>query len=97
MSDLISRQDVINMIKESHYDLSDSEEDMWAMVADAEALPSADRPTGKWVFDDNGYFHCEFCGKKPNDQNETTDYCPNCGSEMVVMMNDKGRSNTSAE
>lgn len=42
----------------------------------------ADRPTGKWVFDECGYFHCEVCGRKPNDQNTTTDYCPHCGARL---------------
>ena len=39
--DLISRQDVIELVKKSYYDLSDGEEDMWAMVHDVESLPSA--------------------------------------------------------
>lgn len=38
------------------------------------------RPTGKWVWDDKGYFHCDQCGKKPNDQTRATNFCPNCGS-----------------
>lgn len=40
------------------------------------------KPTGKWVFDEDGYFRCEVCGKKPNDQSATTDYCPHCGAKM---------------
>ena len=36
--------------------------------------------TGRWIWDDKGYFYCDQCGKKPNDQTRTTDYCPNCGS-----------------
>ena len=36
--------------------------------------------TGRWVWDDKGYFHCDRCGKKPNDQTRITDFCPNCGS-----------------
>lgn len=39
MSKLIKRQDVIELIKNSHYDLANSEDDMWSMVADAEKLP----------------------------------------------------------
>ena len=39
MSKLIKRQDVIELIKNSHYDLANSEDDMWAMVADVEKLP----------------------------------------------------------
>ena len=49
--DLISRQDVIELVKKSYYDLSDGEEDMWAMVHDVEQLPSApdSRQHGEWV------------------------------------------------
>ena len=39
MSELIKRQDVIELIKNSYYDLANSEDDMWAMVADVERLP----------------------------------------------------------
>ena len=39
MSKLIKRQDVIELIKNSYYDLANSEDDMWAMVADVEKLP----------------------------------------------------------
>ena len=38
-SKLIKRQDVIELIENSHYDLANSEDDMWAMVADVEKLP----------------------------------------------------------
>lgn len=40
----------------------------------------AEPKTGKWVWDDKGYFHCDQCGKKPNDQTRVTNFCPNCGS-----------------
>ena len=39
--DTISRQDVIELVKNSYYDLAESIEDTWAMVADVEKLPSA--------------------------------------------------------
>ena len=39
MSKLIKRDYVIELIKNSHYDLINSEDDMWAMVADVEKLP----------------------------------------------------------
>ena len=40
----------------------------------------AEPKIGKWVWDDKGYFHCDQCGKKPNDQTRVTNFCPNCGS-----------------
>lgn len=36
--------------------------------------------TGRWTWDDKGYFYCDRCGKKPNDQTRITNFCPNCGS-----------------
>jgi hypothetical protein len=42
MSELIKRTEVIELIKNSHYDLANSEDDMWAMVADVEKLPVID-------------------------------------------------------
>lgn len=40
-TDTISRQDVIELVKNSYYNLAESMEDTWAMVADVERLPSA--------------------------------------------------------
>jgi len=39
VSKLIKRDYVIELIKNSHYDLVNSEDDMWSMVADVEKLP----------------------------------------------------------
>lgn len=39
MSELIKRDYVIELIKNSYYDLANSEDDMWSMVADVEKLP----------------------------------------------------------
>lgn len=49
-----------------------------------ESLPSEDRPTGKWIEQDNGYFFCSKCGKYPEHQVSKTDFCPNCGTKMEV-------------
>jgi len=40
MDDLISRQSVIDLVKNSYYNLDISIEDTWAIVADVEKLPS---------------------------------------------------------
>ena len=45
-TDCISRQDVIELVKNSFYDLSSSMDDTWAMVADVERLPSV-QPVAK--------------------------------------------------
>lgn len=40
--DTIYRQDVIELVKNSYYNLAESIEDTWAMVADVERLPSVE-------------------------------------------------------
>ena len=75
--DLISRQDAIDawdkLSKRGR-----TEFDQVLMT-----LPSAEPKTGRWTWDDKGYFYCGRCGKKPDDQTRTTDYCPNCGAKML--------------
>lgn len=44
-NDTISRQDVIELVKNSYYNLAESMEDTWAMVADVERLSSAQPDT----------------------------------------------------
>lgn len=43
--DTIYRQDVIELVKNSYYNLAESMEDTWAMVADVERLSSAQPDT----------------------------------------------------
>ena len=46
-NDTISRQDVIELVKNSYYNLAESMDDTWAMVADVEKLPSAQPEVAK--------------------------------------------------
>lgn len=83
MSDLISRADAIEAI--ASRDETDGTVKVFTGREVNEilsALPSEEPKTGRWVFDECGYFRCEVCGKKPNDQNTTTDYCPYCGARL---------------
>ena len=81
--DAVSRKDVIELIKNSYYNIADSMEDTWAMVEDAEKLPSVTpKPrTGKWVkvMEGNAYRdRCSQCSDVyPNAHGYN--YCPNCG------------------
>ena len=43
------------------------------------ALPSADKPHGKWLDKPKGYY-CSECGKWCD--RGTYNYCPNCGKRM---------------
>ena len=77
--DTISRQAVIELIKDSYYDLAEMD-DVWAMVHDVEQLPSApdSRQRGEWADNHNGTFVCDQCGCKHSKSN----FCPNCGAKM---------------
>lgn len=38
---------------------------------------------GKWLLTPTWWAYCSVCGMEPpNESNETTDYCPNCGARM---------------
>lgn len=88
MSDLISRQDVIELVKKSYYDLSDGEEDMWAMVHDVEQLPSApdSRQRGEWIFEPKDAIELMFtkpkCSKCGFESADGGNFCSNCGTDM---------------
>ena len=95
MSDLISRTGAIAHFDKVAEELDEQRgDDSWVgnafkicllgVVNDLAVLPSAEPKTGKWLFDKDGYFRCEVCGKKPSDQNTTTDYCPHCGARLVI-------------
>ena len=91
MSD-INRQEAIDTVKECI-----EHKVYWEVICDIEdaikALPSAERPTGKWIGEADGYadgefvydtWYCSICdfmvetdGDKP-----TWNYCPNCGAKM---------------
>ena len=83
--DTISRQDAI---KNAHFPVIDDASYEVVRVDDILALPSADRPTGEWVWDDeDGEYFCNKCkAKQYNNINEIISgewvYCPNCGADM---------------
>ena len=60
--------------------------------ADAvKALPSADRPQGKWIAQNGGGFRCSECDHYALDEVDgrfihvafKSNYCPNCGARMI--------------
>ena len=79
-NDSISRKDAIDNLHTKDpsmvWDTADVE--VWV-----NALPSATRPTGRWEGDEKGYFYCSNCGEKPEYQTRTTDFCSNCGADMI--------------
>lgn len=78
MSDLISRAEAIEAVRsESAKRLLLGRGDILYILS---ALPSADRSKGEWdegIFD-VGYF-CSNCGETSA---RTSNFCPNCGSDM---------------
>ena len=91
MSDLISRQNAIEGVKElfACADIGNDECDITYML---ENLPSADRPQGEWEIetdtDEYGLKRpklvCSKCKKEPAawDLTELFEFCPNCGARM---------------
>ena len=92
MSDLIKREDAINVIWE--YDVNPSADGMIFEAQshidrDIRLIPSADRPQGEW--EDTGkdpshshpltaiWYRCSECGYGTNTK---TNYCPECGARM---------------
>lgn len=85
--DTISRQDAINALGEEPEIWNDTEEE-WAYrnawvehISAIKSLPSADRPTGEWVEEDEygDLWVCDQCGFASEYKDN---YCPNCGCLM---------------
>ena len=92
MIDTISREDAIAVIRKNHYRLQGKGMTEEVLIADLEALPSAEPKTGKWIEDiktEKEYqlmFHkvfvCSECGEKEC-RPKGTKFCPNCGARML--------------
>ena len=78
MNDSISRQAALDAVSYGTFECYEARKAI-------RALPSTDR-TGHWVFDVDGYFWCSYCGKYPDYQVRTSDFCPNCGAVMDVSL-----------
>ena len=78
MSDLISRQAVLDILSQKNA--------AFDAYQNVKSLPSAERPKGKWIktLGENGVtsaVRCSECGFEDN-RYELFNYCPNCGAEM---------------
>ena len=76
MSDLISREDVIE-----EYTVS-----FGLTIEDIERIPAVDAEPikhGRWVLNRDGNWACSRCGFDPyHDNMKGMNYCPNCGARM---------------
>lgn len=83
MSDrLLKESDVLDAILGWETDPLDEE-----LERAVKAIPSADRPRGKWVKDNEGTFICSACGSGYKDQptlmgKPLFEWCPFCGARM---------------
>lgn len=84
--DLISRQAVLDILKEKWNMFSSADDAMQESIDAIEAIPSAEK-TGTWKEDidnsrrwDKVRFYCSECGLWQT--YGETDYCPNCGARM---------------
>ena len=87
MSDLISRADAIDAIREECWECNNMfNDDLYMKIL---ALPSADRPSGEWQSSVDDFKICSVCGfdycsdiaYKYFDVSRF-DYCPSCGAFM---------------
>lgn len=81
MSDLISRQDAIDAVAMNIPFITFTEDCKRTAQRIIGTVPSADRPTGEWVEEDEygDLLVCSECGFA-NDYKDN--YCPNCGAKM---------------
>ena len=85
MSDLINREDAVKAINKA----LDRETLLYGLVrkiaVDAiRSIPSADRPQGEWIEQEDDYYHyweCSECGMGVG-FDDIRNYCPNCGAHM---------------
>ncbi len=91
MSDLIKREDAIEAIEElpNAYNGWSDAYDKAYIIGALEEVPSADRPQGGWI-EQEDCWQCSECGDeyvlevgvKPIDAR--MHYCPNCGARMLA-------------
>lgn len=90
-SDLIKRSDAVLILSSEMYaeghgtNLDDCVQEAKAWMA---AAPSADRPTGEWVYRESNHveriYLCSNCRNyEAWGETEKTPYCPNCGARMM--------------
>lgn len=97
MSDLISRNDVIDAIRKQLNDTNalidiigrkgvDPTEPIIHLFSVISAIPPADRPTGKWIFNPKDAIELMFtlpkCSECGFESSDCGNYCSNCGAKM---------------
>lgn len=85
MSDLIYREDAVEVIKKNYYNVGGCGATLKVMIEQIKAIPSADRSQGHWTKTDVATYRCSECGKIQiaDDVNELN-YCCCCGSRNKI-------------
>ena len=90
MSDLIKREDAIDVVKKNHYRLEGHGLTEELLIEQINAIPSADRPRGEWI-DMGDFEQCSVCKGTHLKEFQSyygkatwikTPYCPSCGARM---------------
>lgn len=78
MSDLIERGDAIKALYKYNFVTKE------VIEREIIAIPSADRPSGEWIEQEDDYHHyweCSECGMGVG-LDDIRNFCPNCGAKM---------------
>ena len=78
MSDLIEREDAIKALYKYNFVTKE------VIEREIMSIPSADRPRGEWIEQEDDYHHyweCSECGMGVG-LDDIRNYCPNCGARM---------------
>lgn len=78
MNDLIRRSDAIKALYKYNFVTKE------VIEREIMSIPSADRPQGEWIEQEDDYHHyweCSECGMGVG-LDDIRNYCPNCGADM---------------
>ena len=78
MSDLIEREDAIKALYKYNFVTKE------VIEREIMSIPSADRPRGEWIEQEDDYHHyweCSECGMGVG-LDDIRNFCPNCGAKM---------------
>ena len=99
MSDLIKRQNVIDILYKCTPFDSDGIKLMERLEERINAIPSADRPRGEWIDKGGNLWGCSNCGMKiysesEQDRNEFHKWCSRCGAQMDMNSSENPNNST---